>query len=518
LKIWLQGASDFAADPDHHVQVYVNGTFVGETRWNGKEAEELDLEIGAGILREGENVIDVENVDDTEATYSMVMLNRIELRYPRRLEAVDGYLEGSWSLSGTAEVTGVGPQAHVLERTPTGFLWLGGTESTASGMRFQAEAGHDYLVVGPDAIQSVQTRRVSKSSRLKTTSQQADYVLIGPREFLGATSSLLELRRSQGLRAKAVAIEDVYSEFGFGEENPQALKDLLTYAYHHWEQAPRYVVLAGDGTYDFKDNLGTGVKNQVPPMMVMTSYLETASDPAYAAVNGEDLLPDLAIGRLPAATVDELQKMVAKIVAFETSGQTFGGRAVLVSDNPDGAGDFVADAETLATTALATKDVQKIYLSQLGATTTRSQIVQAFDEGASYVNYIGHGGIHLWADENIFNNDDVQTLVLQNQQPLLLTMNCLNGYFHFPYLNALSEELLKADGKGAVAAFSPSGLSVNSAAHIFHRLLLEELVNGGHGRLGDAVLAAQSAYADSGAMPEMIAIYHLFGDPAMRVQ
>jgi hypothetical protein len=58
---------------------------------------------------------------------------------------------------------------------------------------------------------------------------------------------------------------------------------------------------------------------------------------------------------------------------------------------------------------------------------------------------------------------------------------------------------------------------VNSAAHIFHRLLLDELVNGEHTRLGDAVLAAQAAYADSGALPEMIAIYHLFGDPAMTI-
>jgi hypothetical protein len=448
----------------------------------------------------------------------MVMLNRFEVRYPRRLEAVEGYLQGSWSLSGTAEVTGVEPQAHVLEKTPTGFIWLEGAEATAEGIRFQAEAEHSYLVVSPDAVKAPTTHRVSKKNRLKTTTQQADYVLIGPRDFLGAASPLLELRRSQGLKAKAVAMEDITSEFGFGEETPKAIKDFLTYAYHSWDPGPRYVVLAGDGTYDFKDNLKTGVKNHVPPMMVMTSYLETASDPAYAAVNGEDLLPDLAIGRLPAATVDELRTMVSKIVLFETSGKTFGGRAVLVSDNPDRAGDFVADAEALASTALSSKELERIYLSQLGPAATRNQILQAFDEGASLVNYIGHGGIHLWADEDIFNNDDVTTLAHQGEQPLLLTMNCLNGYFHFPYLNALSEELLKADGKGAVAAFSPSGLSVNSAAHVFHRLLLEELVSGGHTRLGDAVLAAQSAYADSGALPEMIAIYHLFGDPAMELR
>ena len=70
------------------------------------------------------------------------------------------------------------------------------------------------------------------------------------------------------------------------------MKDFLSYAYHNWKQpSPRYVVLLGDATYDYKDNLGTGVTNQVPPRMVKTTYLWTSSDPSYAAVNGEDILP-----------------------------------------------------------------------------------------------------------------------------------------------------------------------------------------------------------------------------------
>jgi hypothetical protein len=316
----------------------------------------------------------------------------------------------------------------------------------------------------------------------------------------------------------AVAMEEVFSEFGFGEASPQAIRDFLSYAYHQWEKAPRYVLLLGDATFDFKDYLGTGVVNQVPPLMLMTTYLETASDPTYAAVNGEDLLPDLAIGRLPAATVEELQTMVAKIMAFEATGGSLGGRAVLVTDNPDKAGDFVAGAEALATTILSTRELERIYLSELGRTETRDRIRQAFDEGSSIMNYIGHGGIHVWADENILNIDDVAHFSPQAEQPLLLSMNCLNGYFHFPYFNALAEEMVKAEGKGTIAAFSPSGLSLNDAAHVFHQALLDELVDGGHVRLGDAVLAAQFAYAESGALPEMVAIYHLFGDPAMRIR
>lgn len=318
----------------------------------------------------------------------------------------------------------------------------------------------------------------------------------------------------------AVSVEDIYSEFGFGEKNPEALRAFLSYAYHSWQSpSPRYVVLLGDGTFDYKDYLETGVENQVPPLMVRTTYLWTASDPSYAAVNGEDILPDLAVGRLPAATFEQAQAMVAKILAYETGDASISAApVVLVADNTDEAGDFVADAEALAASTLAGRDVRKIYLSELGISDTRDSILHAFDDGASVVSYIGHGAIHLWAGEDLFDSSQVGLLSPQAQQPMVFTMNCLNGYFHFPYFDALSEELLKAEGKGAVAAFSPSGLSLNAPAHIYHDALLEHLLHGGHTRLGDAVLAAQEDYARSGAFPELLTIYHLFGDPALTLR
>jgi hypothetical protein len=65
---------------------------------------------------------------------------------------------------------------------------------------------------------------------------------------------------------------------------------------------------------------------------------------------------------------------------------------------------------------------------------------------------------------------------------------------------------------------SPSGLSVDGPAHQYHRALMGELVSGRHERLGDAILAAQEAYAETGLMPELLSVYHLFGDPAMRIR
>jgi hypothetical protein len=47
---------------------------------------------------------------------------------------------------------------------------------------------------------------------------------------------------------------------------------------------------------------------------------------------------------------------------------------------------------------------------------------------------------------------------------------------------------------------------------------MRELTRGHHERLGDAVLAAQEAYEQTGLMPELLSIYHLLGDPATRIR
>ena len=56
------------------------------------------------------------------------------------------------------------------------------------------------------------------------------------------------------------------------------------------------MLLLGDGSFDFKNYLGTDAANHVPPYIVKTSYLWTASDPAYAAVVGMTFFRTLLSG------------------------------------------------------------------------------------------------------------------------------------------------------------------------------------------------------------------------------
>jgi hypothetical protein len=188
-----------------------------------------------------------------------------------------------------------------------------------------------------------------------------------------------------------------------------------------------------------------------------------------------------------------------------------------VADNPDLAGDFEADVEEIRASYLAGREARVLKLSELGGQ-LRPSIQEALDSGLSHLNYVGHGGSAVWASENVWNVADAASLQAQSRQPLLVTMNCLNGYFVAPTVESLTESLIKAEGRGAIAGFSPSGLSLDGPAHQYHRALMAELTSGRHERLGDAVAAAQRSYAETGLMPELVAIYHLFGDPATRLR
>jgi hypothetical protein len=511
LEIGVQGVSDFDASPDHHLRFFVNGHLLGEESFDGKSARTFRFEIPSGVLREGENALEIENVGDTGADYSMVMLDRFAVDYPRALGGGGEILDATFPSSGLAQPSTSGDSFFFLDVTEERPTWLG------NAPRVFVEAGRRYLAVSPDAV-VVPELSVPGSGTLRSSVGRADYLLVGPRAFLEAARPLVELRRSQGLATRLVATEDVYSELGFGESRPEAIRELLADAYHLGEPPPRYVLLLGDGSYDFKDHLATGVRNRVPPLMVKTSFLWTASDPAYASVNGDDPFPDLAIGRLPAANVSELSVMIGKILEYERSGAVSEGAVVLVADNPDDAGDFVAHAEELARGALSKRSPREIYLDRLGPVATRAAIEDGFDQGASLLSYIGHGGIHLWASENVFDTSRVGALAPQEEMPIVFTLNCLNGYFHFPYFDSLAEALVKAEGKGAVAAISPSGMSLDAPAHVFHRALVEAVLSGRNRRLGDAVAEAQANYAATGRFPELMQIYHLFGDPALSLR
>jgi len=516
VSVAFQGGSDAPEVQDHHLRVSLNGIFVGETTFDGKRPHRFEASLPAATLREGPNELTIENAGDTGVS-SLVFLDRFAVCFPRTAALQDGVFEGRFAETGPARVSAVAAPARVLELQGSDPVWLTGLEASPDAVRFQAQAGRPYLVAAGLGLLTPRVARPAAST-LRDTGNQADYLLVTPRAFLAAAEPLLERRRSQGLSARAVCLEEIASVFGGGEPTGEAIREFLSVAFHSWARpSPRYVLLLGDSSYDPRNFMGSSHPEPLPALWTKTSYLWTVSDPGLAAVNGEDPLPDMAIGRLSAASVEEAVSLVRKQLDWEDSGQDLRGKAALVADNPDPGGDFEADVAEIEASFLHGRPVERILLSERGAF-TRDAIRGAFDGGLSLASYVGHGGAAVWASENVLNSWDVASLLAQPRQPFLLTLNCLNGYFVAPAFDSLAEALVKAEGRGAIGAVSPSGLSLDAPAHAFHRALMAELTSGAHVRLGDAVLAAQKAYAGTGAMPELVGVYQLLGDPGLRLR
>ena len=92
--------------------------------------------------------------------------------------------------------------------------------------------------------------------------------------------------------------------------------------------------------------------------------------------------------------MDEAEALVAKLLAWEDSGQGLAGAAALVADNPDAGGRLRGERRrTSRTSFLAGPSDHRDCCSmrELGARDAPA-ILDAFDQGLSLLSYVGHGG------------------------------------------------------------------------------------------------------------------------------
>ncbi len=445
----LQGGSESGTTADHHIRLSVNGGFVGGGDVRREAAAPArDVLVPASLLREGANELSVANVGDTGVEL-LVFLDRFEICYPQVSAVRAGSSRGCGERAGRWRFAGLSGLPIVLDVTgPTEGRWVTGYAMTPESVRFQAEAGHRYLVASPEGLLTPRIGRVPLST-LKAGGNQADYLVIAPRDLLEAATPLLERRRSQGLVSRAVSFEEIASEFGQGSTlggGDQGVP-LLRLSFMAASLAALRSPSRGRDVRPAAvrlDVVGVAACRRCGRRRAICGRRRTRR---LAAVNGEDLLPDLAIGRLPATTREQAEALVGKLLAWEDSGQDLSGNAVLVADNPDLGGDFEADVEDIRQSFLGSRSTATLTVRALGGA-TRPAILGAFDDGASLMSYVGHGGTAVWSSANVLNSWDAASLRAQIRQPLLLTMNCLNGYFVAPNFDALPEALAEGGGAG----------------------------------------------------------------------
>jgi CSLREA domain-containing protein len=513
LEIALQGVSSQA----HEVQVEFNGERVGTINFAGADRAVQTFNIPAAGLEHGENTVRLTSLDGP-ADVSLVDVMR--LTYTRQYRAADNHLELLVNDPETKRFSGFdNPNIRVIDITTpakinelTAAARVNSEDDGSFSVDVQVPAAtnlkvHKLLVFTAESVATVTALRRNNPSDWWAKSAGADYVIVAGGDLAASVEPLAQLRRSQGLDVQVVDVEDLYDEFTFGEHSPQAIRDYLAAAQNSWTRRPRYVLLAGDASYDPKNYLGQGANDLAPTKLIDTALMETASDDWLADFNG-DGVADVSLGRLPVRTEADMSALVAKIIGYENAAPDPSRGALLVADT-----SFEGSSSAVGSLLPSGMTVATVNRSSADDATIHNQIIAGINQGPRVTNYIGHGSNGVWTGASLLSTSDAPALTNTNRLSVFTMMTCFNGFFQDAYNDSLSEALLKAPG-GAVAVWASTTLTEPAGQNAIDQEFYRQLFGAQPATIGDAARAAKTVTNDA----DVRRTWTLFGDPAMRLR
>jgi hypothetical protein len=543
IRVLLRGrTSSLEHDPDHHARVAVGETVVGEATFDGQAEALIEGQASADAFR-GEAKLRVEVVGDSPAgDRDQVYLDWVECTYARVFSAVEGRLDFRLATGDPRTVTvkgladGTAEVYEVSDPLNPRFAAVGPVEGGRAA--FTLAGAGSYVATTAAAYLKPFRVQLAQPPSLRQADEGADLVIVAYDEFVEPLAPLVEYRKAQGLRVRVVPVSAIYDEFSGGVFTPVAIQDFLAYAYREWPApAPAFVLLVGDASYDFRDYLGTGAPCFVPTYEVPTAgSIPTATDHWFACVGGDDHVPDLAIGRFPVRSPEEVRAVVAKTIAYETAAEgDWQKRALLVADH-DGADTEPGRYETicrglqqsmgqsgLTAELAALREVDPALPSNERADLIRAQftpqVLRAFGEGTALIEFQGHGNEQFWSRQKVLALSDVANLEPNPALPICIDISCFTGWFDKPDLpggHCLAEALILAPGAGAVACIAPSRLGgLNLDAQLIPALLSSQ-----DRPLGEVLRNARRSFvtAQASAAWDAVENYNLLGDPTLRVR
>ena len=153
-----------------------------------------------------------------------------------------------------------------------------------------------------------------------------EYLIISPdnEEILALADTLRQFRTKQGVLTKVVSVTEC------GGNDANAIKGYIQNAYENWIIPPAAVMIFGGvDTLDVGNNF-YWASSGIPGFGLLFKGYDNgfelldyhySSDNPYADMNG-DSIPDLALSRLPALTLEEYSTQVHKLIQYETNPPT----------------------------------------------------------------------------------------------------------------------------------------------------------------------------------------------------
>lgn len=542
----------------HTFDIYLNDAtqYTGNLIWANLQNVNVTTNSPAGTLLDGPNTIHLINNTSGNTTTALYWLNRATVDYQRLFVADDNLLV--FKNSGgpfTYQVQGFSNNnpANVLvwditnRQTPANIPNPAISGSNPYTYQFGSNrTGQAAFVVSNSAgvLEPIAITKYVPPS-LDPAGDRADWVAISHTNFMAQANQLANHRADAdfgSLDTYVVNIKDIIEQYGYGLPIPAAIQNYLAYALANWASPPTYALLLGDSTLNPRAlpcdlaiygqltcNLWTDPQQTnyvLTDLLFVDRFMGLApSDHTFALLSGNDLIPDIAIGRLAALDATQAQNMVNKIIQYETnhlSEESWLRRTLFVADNADDGGNFCVENNTVATHLPdsfsdihlclpddpSPEDVAAVRASM-------SQQVNDLDKGVSILNYRGHGGINDWTNDDLLDSSMTGFWLNDARPVIILSLDCLDGNFAWPGYPALSETFMKLASVGTVAHWSSTGLGYTFEHTIFHAAFFDGPFDVGNSAIGDAIVYAKTIYHQSGNDESEMYTFTLQADPAM---
>ncbi len=410
----------------------------------------------------------------------------VEIFYPRRFDAVNNYLRfRSPDTTGTVQY-----QLNQFTSAPLIF-----NVTDQENTRLITGAVGSYAMAAAESVGRVSEYCAVVSNGFKVPAEitnianqdlhgyappdSVDFIIITSQEFRSAADRLRAYREDPahgGLRSWAVDVNLIYNEFGGGIPDITAIRDFLKNAYDKWSPKLKFVLLFGQGSYDYK-GIGGHRSSYVPTWQGGTErdgVYSYTSDDFFSTFFPPSNSPSLILGRISSRTTAEADLIVEKIVRYENNSARDGWntRMLFVGDDrwtsvdPLGEGYcHSCDAETLAKNFTPDEfEKKKIYIGEYPTVITAAgrrkpgayqAIIDNINSGVLVVNYAGHGNPGLWAHESIFTvATSIPQLTNTNKLAVFFAATCNFSAFDDPNRYTGSEVLMNKPDGGAIAVVS----------------------------------------------------------------
>lgn len=514
LSLTLWGAVEMRQNPDHHYQVSLNGTLLGDKTFDGWVVEQQTFDIPQGVLHEGENTLQITLPGDTGGYWDAINLDKYSITYASAYKANDD--RSLFSSNGAAFQVREFSSGNIVAYRRSGNaliryinLQIQQENNTYTAKLAGEDGEYNYFVYAQPGLLSPYAIE-PKPELTDITSGDAELLIIAHPDFVDHLTPLVNAREAEGYSVQVVNLTDIYDQYSYGVIDPAAIKNYIRDAVA--SKSTHYVLLVGSDSYDYFDNLGLGYQSFIP-----THYMAVDDNTTFAPVDtwfadlDDDMLPDVALGRMPVRNTEELDTLVAKTLAY--ADKDYEKTSVFSVDKY-----FSHYGDELIATMPDDWNIEKVYLDEMDIAEARSALTTAMNNGVALISYIGHSSSQAWSYYDLFSTMDAASLTNADKPFVATEFGCMSAYFVDPTYTSMTHELLVGGNRGAAALIGSTTVGYAGSQSDFGNAIMPELVTPGQ-TIGDAVIhAKETLYETYPFYIEIYLGYTIFGDPTLVIQ